>query len=48
MKHHYELTDELFDTFFDPRPQYSCAYFHDEYDSLEEAQIAKLARRTES
>ena len=44
MKHHYDLTDELFDTFLDPRRQYSCAYFHDEHDSLEEAQIAKLAR----
>jgi len=44
VKHHYDLTDELFDTFLDPRRQYSCAYFHDEHDSLEEAQIAKLAR----
>ena len=44
VKHHYDLTDELFDTFLDPRRQYSCAYFHDKHDSLEEAQIAKLAR----
>ena len=44
VKNHYDLTDELFDTFLDPRRQCSCAYFHDEHDSLEEAQIAKLAR----
>lgn len=42
--HHYDLTDELFDTFLDPWRQYSCAYFHSDSDSLETAQVTKLAR----
>ena len=42
--HHYDLTDELFETFLDPRRQYSCAYFHRHHDSLETAQEIKLAR----
>ena len=36
--------DELFETFLDPRRQYSCAYFHWPDDSLETAQETKLAR----
>ncbi len=42
--HHYDLTDELFETFLDPRRQYSCGYFHQPDDSLELAQVTKLAR----
>ena len=42
--HHYDLTDELFETFLDPRRQYSCAYFYSRDDSLEAAQETKLAR----
>ena len=42
--HQYDLTDELFETFLDPRRQYSCAYFHRPDDSLETAQETKLAR----
>ena len=42
--HHYDLTDELFDCFLDPWRQYSCAYFHSDEDTLETAQISKLAR----
>jgi len=42
--HHYDLTDELFDCFLDPWRQYSCAYFHNAEDTLETAQITKLAR----
>ena len=46
--HHYDLTDELFETFLDPfldlRRQYSCAYFHRPDDNLETAQENKLAR----
>ena len=41
--HHYDLTDELFETFLDPLHQYSCAYFHRPDDSLEMAQETKLA-----
>lgn len=40
--HHYDLTDELFDLFLDPRRQYSCAYFRDPGMSLEDAQLAKM------
>ena len=42
--HHYDLTDALFASFLDPWRQYSCAYFHHPEDSLEQAQITKLAR----
>jgi cyclopropane-fatty-acyl-phospholipid synthase len=42
--HHYDLTDDLFDCFLDPWRQYSCAYFHSDEDTLETAQISKLAR----
>lgn len=40
--HHYDLSDELYDMFLDPRRQYSCAYFAEPDMSLEEAQLAKL------
>ena len=42
--HHYDLTDGLFETFLDPWRQYSCAYFHSDHDTLEDAQVTKLAR----
>ncbi len=42
--HHYDLRDELFDLFLDSDRQYSCAYFHHSEESLEEAQLNKLAR----
>lgn len=42
--HHYDLTDELFDSFLDPWRQYSCAYFATPQTTLNSAQIAKLAR----
>ncbi|MAB19104.1 MAG: hypothetical protein CMN39_06275, partial [SAR116 cluster bacterium] len=42
--HHYDLSDALFDTFLDPWRQYSCAYFHDPDESLDNAQVNKLAR----
>ena len=41
--HHYDLSDALFDSFLDPWRQYSCAFFHSEEDTLETAQITKLA-----
>lgn len=41
--HHYDLSDDLYDLFLDDRRQYSCAYFYDAADSLQEAQAAKLA-----
>ncbi len=39
--HHYDLSAKLFDLFLDQDWQYSCAYFHPEGISLDEAQIAK-------
>ena len=42
--HHYDLTDDLFASFLDPWRQYSCGYFHKAKDSLDQAQVTKLAR----
>jgi len=39
--HHYDLSGKLYDLFLDPDRQYSCAYFDEAGESLEEAQIAK-------
>ena len=41
--HHYDLSDELYDLFLDEDKQYSCAYFVNENDTLEEAQAQKKA-----
>ena len=41
--HHYDLDDRLYDLFLDPWRQYSCAYFTDPKNSLEQAQADKLA-----
>src|SRR5215212_7132351 len=41
--HHYDLSDELYDTFLDPDRQYSCAYYTDPRNSLEQAQLDKKA-----
>jgi len=41
--HHYDLSDRLYDLFLDADRQYSCAYFTDPANGLEEAQQAKLA-----
>lgn len=50
--HHYDLSDRLYDLFLDADRQYSCAYFTDPSNSLEQAQsdkkahiVAKLAIR---
>jgi len=40
--HHYDLTDKLYDLFLDPKKQYSCAYFKNENDTLEDAQNNKI------
>lgn len=39
--HHYDLSAELFDLFLDSDRQYSCAYFPDGNESLEQAQEKK-------
>ena len=41
---HYDLGDELYQTFLDPKMQYSSAIFDMESNSLEEAQVNKLTR----
>jgi len=40
--HHYDLSDDLYNLFLDPKKQYSCAYFKNENDSLETAQNNKI------
>ena len=42
VSHHYDIKDDLYDLFLDPKRQYSCAYFKNENDSLEEAQNNKI------
>jgi len=41
--HHYDLDDRLYDLFLDADKQYSCAYFTDPANSLEQAQDDKKA-----
>ena len=41
--HHYDLDDRLYALFLDVDRQYSCAYFTDPANSLEQAQADKLA-----
>ena len=40
--HHYDISDDLYDLFLDPKRQYSCAYFKNGNDSLETAQNNKI------
>ena len=39
--HHYDLQEDLYKLFLDKDMQYSCAYFHNENMSLDQAQIDK-------
>jgi cyclopropane-fatty-acyl-phospholipid synthase len=41
--HHYDLSDELYEFFLDEDKQYSCAYFTDPANSLDQAQADKKA-----
>src|SRR6059058_2045267 len=41
--HHYDLSDDLYELFLDDDKQYSCAYFTDRSNSLEQAQANKKA-----
>jgi cyclopropane-fatty-acyl-phospholipid synthase len=41
--HHYDLKDDLYELFLDGDKQYSCAYFTDAGNSLEQAQADKKA-----
>ena len=40
--HHYDISDDLYDIFLDPKKQYSCGYFKNENDTLETAQNNKI------
>jgi cyclopropane-fatty-acyl-phospholipid synthase len=40
--HHYNISDDLYALFLDPKKQYSCAYFKNVNDSLEVAQNNKI------
>ena len=42
VSHHYDLSDNLYDLFLDPKKQYSCGYFKNENDTLETAQNNKI------
>ena len=41
--HHYDLSDEFYELFLDENRQYSCAYYKTPEDSLEQAQLQKMA-----
>ena len=40
--HHYDVSNEFYALWLDPRMVYSCAYFRDPADSLAQAQLQKL------
>ena len=40
--HHYDISEKLYDLFLDENRQYSCAYFKNDYDTLEQAQNNKI------
>ena len=42
VSHHYDLSDDLYDLFLDKKRQYSCGYFKNENDTLEDAQNNKI------
>ena len=42
IRHHYDVSNEFYALWLDSRMVYSCAYFRDEHDSLETAQLQKL------
>ena len=42
VSHHYDISEKLYDLFLDSNRQYSCAYFKNENDTLEEAQLNKI------
>jgi cyclopropane-fatty-acyl-phospholipid synthase len=42
IRHHYDVSNEFYALWLDPRMVYSCAYFRAASDSLEQAQLQKL------
>src|SRR3954447_13914451 len=43
VQHHYDIGNDLYRLFLDPDMQYSCAYFTDPTNSIEQAQLDKKA-----
>ena len=42
IRHHYDVSNEFYALWLDPRMVYSCAYFRREDDALDQAQLQKL------
>ena len=42
VSHHYDISERFYDLFLDANRQYSCAYFKNENDTLEQAQENKM------
>ena len=42
VSHHYDISEKLYDLFLDEKRQYSCAYFKDDNNTLDEAQNNKI------
>jgi cyclopropane-fatty-acyl-phospholipid synthase len=42
IRHHYDVSNAFYQLWLDPRMVYSCAYFRDAADTLEQAQVQKL------
>jgi cyclopropane-fatty-acyl-phospholipid synthase len=42
IQHHYDVSNEFYSLWLDPRMVYSCGYFHHDEDTLEAAQLQKL------
>jgi len=42
VNHHYDISEKLYDLFLDSNRQYSCAYFKNKNDTLEDAQSNKI------
>ena len=42
VSHHYDISEKLYDLFLDKNRQYSCAYFKNDSDTLEQAQSNKI------
>ena len=40
--HHYDISEKLYDLFLDKNRQYSCAYFKNDSDTLQQAQSNKI------
>jgi cyclopropane fatty-acyl-phospholipid synthase-like methyltransferase len=42
IEYHYDVSNDFYALFLDPKMVYSCAYYHNESDSLAQAQTQKL------